>query len=131
MEELLPSAHLVGMDDPLTWMRAVAAQLIVQPPCSPAQWLPPPADGAGLRWYELIGRELVTIYLFEKPGQVEIGIWTTSWDDDHVGYWDYRGLLTTVAALIIDQYDDQDGPLVGLQVQSYAETQAPLKELEE
>ena len=130
MEELLPSAWLTGMDDPLRWMQAVAARLTVWPPCSPATWLPPHSAGAALRWYEPLGQDLITIFLFEKHNDVEIGIWSTVWDDAMVGYWDYHALVTTVATLIIDQYADQDGPLVQLHVQSYTETQAPLKELE-
>jgi hypothetical protein len=43
----------------------------------------------------------------------------------------YHELVITIATLIIDQYADQDGPLVRLQVQPYDATQAPLKELEE
>ena len=95
------------------------------------EWLPPPDDGAALRWYELFGQDLITIFLFEKAGQVEIGIWTTAWNDDYVGYWDYHALVTTVATLLIDQYADQDGPVIRLHVQPYTETQAPLKGLED
>jgi hypothetical protein len=128
MEELVPSAWLTGMDGPRRWMHAVAARLSVRPPCAPAQWLPPPADGAALRWYEPLGHELVTIFLFEKPDQIELGVWSTAWSDDMVSYAMYRELVTTVTTLLIDQYADQDGPLVRLQVQPYDETQAPLKD---
>jgi hypothetical protein len=131
MDELLPSAQVTGMAHPLRWMQAVAARLTVRPPCAPAQWLPPPADGAGLRWYEPVGQDLITIFLFERHDGVEIGVWTTAWDDDQVSYRMYCALVTTVATLIIDQYADQDGAPIRVRVQPYEETQAPLRELEE
>jgi hypothetical protein len=131
MDELLPSAWLTGMDDPLRWMRAVAARLSVRPPCSPAQWLPPRARLAALRWYEPLGHELVTVHLFAQTDRVEIGIWTTAWSNDQVGYWMYHELVITMATLIIDQYADQEGPPIQVAVQPYAETQAPLRELED
>jgi hypothetical protein len=130
MDELLPSAQLMGMANPLRWMQAVAARLMVRPPYAPAQWLPPPADGAGLRWYERLGQDLITIFLFARHDGVEVGVWSTAWDDDMVTYWDYHALVTTVATLIIDQYADQNGPSIQVQVQPYDETQAPLRELE-
>jgi hypothetical protein len=130
MDELLPSAWVTGMDDPLRWMQAVAAQLRVRPPCAPATWLPPRARLAALRWYEPLHHELVTVHLFAHADRVELGIWTTAWSTDQVGYWMYHELVITVATLLIDQYADQDGPLVRLQVQPYTETQAPLRELE-
>jgi hypothetical protein len=130
MGELLPSAQLLGMTNPLRWMQAVAARLTVRLPCAPAQWLPPPADGAGLRWYEPLGQDLMTIFLFERHDGVEIGVWSTAWSDDQVSYGMYRELVTTVATLIIDQYANQDGPPIHVHVQTYDETQAPLKELE-
>jgi hypothetical protein len=130
MEELLPSAWLMGMDDPRRWMHAVAAQLSVRPPCTPATWLPPRARLAALRWYEPLRHELVTVHVFDHGDRVEIGIWTTAWSDDQVGYWMYHELVITMVTLIIDQYADQNGPPIQVEVQSYTETQAPLKELE-
>jgi hypothetical protein len=130
MDELVPSAQLTGMTNPLRWMQGVAARLMVRPPCAPAQWLPWPADGAGLRWYERLGQDLITIFLFERHDGVEIGVWSTAWSDDQVSYAMYRELVTTTATLIIDQYADQQGPLVHLHVQPYDETQAPMREVE-
>jgi hypothetical protein len=60
-----------------------------------------------------------------------MGISTTAWSDDQVGYWMYHELVITMATLIIDQYAHQYGPLVQLHVQPYDETQAPLRELED
>jgi hypothetical protein len=72
----------------------------------------------------------VTVHVFDHGDRVEIGIWTTAWSDDQVGYWMYHELVITMVTLIIDQYADQNGPPIQVEVQSYTETQAPLKELE-
>jgi hypothetical protein len=131
MDESLPSAWLTGMGDPLSWMHAVAVRLSVRPSCAPVTWLPRRDRLAALRWDEPLRHELVTVHLFAHTDRVEIGIWTTAWSGDQVGSWIYHELVITMATLIIDQYADQDGPLIQLHVQPYDETQAPLKELED
>jgi hypothetical protein len=131
MEELLPAAALRGMDDPLTWLQDLATRLVVRPPCTPARWLNPTGCLAALQWYVRLGSELVTVFLMAHADRVEIGVWTTAWSDDQVGYWMYHELVITIATLLIDQYADQDGPVVRLRVQPYTETQAPLNTAEE
>jgi hypothetical protein len=130
MEEALPTATLTGMSDPRTWTQHIAAHVPLRPPCAPARWLTPKDCLAALQWHQPFGCELVTVLLIVHTDHVEIGVWTTTWSDDQVGYGMYCELVITVATLIIDQYADQDGPPVQLHVQPYDETQAPLKELE-
>ena len=99
-------------------------------PCAPSCWVPIQDCLAALQWHQLLGRELVTVFLLVHADKVEISVWSTAWSDDQVSYRMYADLVTTTATLIIDQYADQEGPLVQLYVQPYEETQAPLKALE-
>jgi hypothetical protein len=131
MDELLPAASLRGMENPLAWVQHIETRLAVRPPCAPSSWVTIQDCLAALQWHQPLGRELVTVFLMVQADRVEISIWSTAWSDDQVSCRMYTELVTTVATLIMDQYADQDGPLVRLQVQPYDATQAPLKDIDD
>ena len=128
MEDLLPAAAFIGMATPPTWTQHIAERLPGWPPCAPARWWTPHDCLVALQWHQRLGGEVVTVLLLAHADRVEIGVWTSVWSAAQVSYARYRDLLTTVATLIIDQYADQDGPLVQLHVQPYDDTQASLQD---
>lgn len=130
MDELLPAAFLVGMANPRAWVKQVEQQLTQRVPNRAIHWRRLRNGLLYLSWQELASTgETLTIWLCAHPTRVYLSIWASPWDHNlAIGYWPYHALVITVATLIIDQYAAQDGPPIRLQIQPYAETQAPLND---
>ena len=123
--EFLPSAVLVGMDQPRAWTEAVAERIRAAPRLDGPTWRRRDDGRRGLLWQFRAGTdEIIQASLTPALTSVDLSVWSDAWDRRDVLYAEYHALLTLIGTTIADQYCDPEAAPVRLIIQSSDDAQA-------